>query len=262
MGRSQAKWQPNGIAPLRAPLTERLVHDHRWRPHRPTEAAETDRTARALKAIADQRLYKRMHGYTGFAPRVEPKDRAVAIATPPAAAAATLPAATAASAAAPSACEADGGIFSATMSPAAACAAVATAAEGVGGVLRNAGALNAAGRVAAGTPRAHPAAVEEYALYSRVAEASRRAGGEAPAESHLKVAASIREHCTRAIPGYMGHMPRVKGESMFGVTVMAANRLAADLVDDKVFNPDIHHETCMNPQRYNRGIVSGVTARQ
>lgn len=64
----------------------------------------------------------------------------------------------------------------------------------------------------------------------------------------LRVADTMRGHCERQIPGYSGHVPRLHGESVCGATSAAANLLAANLAEDKIFNPENHARTCLAPQ--------------
>jgi len=63
-----------------------------------------------------------------------------------------------------------------------------------------------------------------------------------------RIAAHLRDHCSRQIPGYMGHVPRIHGESIIGGTVRAINLIAADLCEDRAFNPLDHGATCCAPQ--------------
>jgi len=69
-----------------------------------------------------------------------------------------------------------------------------------------------------------------------------------PSSDHNRLAVNLRAHCERQIPGYMGHVPRIHGESVYGATKAAANRIAADLCEDKVFNPEDHIRNCCEPQ--------------
>eukprot|EP00933_Yihiella_yeosuensis_P074936 TRINITY_DN84031_c0_g1_i1.p1 TRINITY_DN84031_c0_g1~~TRINITY_DN84031_c0_g1_i1.p1 ORF type:complete len:301 (-),score=48.59 TRINITY_DN84031_c0_g1_i1:93-995(-) len=55
-----------------------------------------------------------------------------------------------------------------------------------------------------------------------------------------KLAADIREHCSKQIPGYQGHIPRVKGESIYGGRLREVNIKAADYVEDRIFNRENH----------------------
>merc|ERR1712232_534762 len=89
----------------------------------------------------------------------------------------------------------------------------------------------------------------EYAKLSKVAE-YHLTPTTTPrvAPEQIRLAANVRDHCTRKIPGYMGHVPRVKGESLCGFTSMDAFRAAADFVDDRIFKPEAHHEMCLNPR--------------
>lgn len=61
-----------------------------------------------------------------------------------------------------------------------------------------------------------------------------------------RVADQVRAHCERSgrIPGYSGHIPRVRGESLFGGTQKAVSRIAADYVEDRIYCPENHINTC------------------
>lgn len=63
-----------------------------------------------------------------------------------------------------------------------------------------------------------------------------------------RLAANMREHCSTKIPGYMGHIPRMKGESIYGTTVTNAGRVAADLCEDRVLDPEGHAQMYYAPQ--------------
>lgn len=58
-----------------------------------------------------------------------------------------------------------------------------------------------------------------------------------PEEEKSRLAEHQRQHCTGRIPGYTGHMPRIHGESIYGARGTAANLLAADYCEDRLFNP-------------------------
>eukprot|EP00913_Durusdinium_trenchii_P016079 g15113.t1 len=45
-------------------------------------------------------------------------------------------------------------------------------------------------------------------------------------------AAKLREHCSKQIPGYTGHVPRVEGDTVYGATTRDANLVAADLIEE------------------------------
>ncbi|CAE8610780.1 unnamed protein product [Polarella glacialis] len=51
-------------------------------------------------------------------------------------------------------------------------------------------------------------------------------------EVHVKLATELREHCSKSIPGYMGYIPRVKSDSIYGARPKDINRIAADLMED------------------------------
>lgn len=74
------------------------------------------------------------------------------------------------------------------------------------------------------------------------------AEGSQTAQERVKLATSIREHCSKQIPGYTGHIPRVSGESIYGGTARSTNLIAAAYCDDKIFNPESHGRVCCGPQ--------------
>lgn len=93
--------------------------------------------------------------------------------------------------------------------------------------------------------------LEDVAPRSRLTEhyhARKLAEGAEPSYEKMQLAMSMREHCERQIPGYTGHVPRVFGESVCGATSRNANLLAAELSEDKIFNPENHHNVCNAPQ--------------
>lgn len=61
---------------------------------------------------------------------------------------------------------------------------------------------------------------------------------ERTAEGDARLASHLRDHCTTKIPGYTGHIPRVKGDTIYGAGSSRLNLLAADLCEDQIFNPD------------------------
>lgn len=96
-------------------------------------------------------------------------------------------------------------------------------------------------------PRPHP---EDGLSRSRIVEyfQGRTFHEGEPSQEQVKVAVGVREHCARPIPGYSGHVPRVKGDSVCGATARAANLIAADLAEDRIFNPEAHIRAHCAPQ--------------
>lgn len=82
---------------------------------------------------------------------------------------------------------------------------------------------------------------DEYQTWSR-------SDGSAPRAEQVQLAADVRDHCSKQIPGYMGHVPRKHGESIYGTNFCAANRIAADFSDHRIFRPEEHNRVCCNPQ--------------
>lgn len=73
-------------------------------------------------------------------------------------------------------------------------------------------------------------------------------GGGPEQHEKAQLATNVREHCSRQIPGYTGHIPRVHGESIFGATAKTANLIAADFMDDRILNPSSHGPAFCAPQ--------------
>jgi hypothetical protein len=63
-----------------------------------------------------------------------------------------------------------------------------------------------------------------------------------------RLAGHLRGHCEGKIPGYMGFIPRVHGESIFGAGSTAINKMAADICEDHTYNPTDHGKRCSAPQ--------------
>lgn len=70
--------------------------------------------------------------------------------------------------------------------------------------------------------------------------------GVTPARSRLVT--HLHGHCGGKIPGYMGFIPRVHGESIVGAGPKAVNKMAADYCEDRIFNPFDHGRACCAPQ--------------
>jgi hypothetical protein len=96
-----------------------------------------------------------------------------------------------------------------------------------------------------------PITMKDYTQRSRVAEHyhTRNSQSTYHSEESVRHAQNVRDHCTLQIPGYQGHIPRVHGESICGASQNGVNRIAADFVDDRLFNPETHHTMCCKPQR-------------
>merc|ERR1712232_691321 len=63
-----------------------------------------------------------------------------------------------------------------------------------------------------------------------------------------KVAFAMGAHCARPIPGYMGHVPRIGSESVFGARFTHANTIAKEFCDDRVFGEHTQHHHSAPPQ--------------
>lgn len=118
-----------------------------------------------------------------------------------------------------------------------------------GGVIQT---CQLAGRaIAERAPLAEPfpaVTMQEDMQRSRLAEHFHTENRMERPEYQAKHAARLRDHCEKQIPGYMGHVPRVKGESIFGATARGANNLAADYAEDRIYNPQNHINMCSAPQ--------------
>jgi len=284
----QPAWCPSGVQPLGAPIDRQPVEDPRWRPSRGPLELPGDQRARTWKAIGDQCRYSRIPGYTGFIPSAKAEDvygrtqagvgdRALyeqtrrdrmrstsAGASQPrlgsAAGRRNIPAPEYAAVGdehplGRSQCVVQRNHWIPTI-PGYAGYIPAKHAENIcgGGVIQT---CQMAGRAIAergGPPEPAPAVtVEDAASRSRLVEHfhARNGGvldGQQPSLEKLRLANSMREHCDRQIPGYAGHVPRIHGESIYGATARAANLLAADMSEDKIFNPERHARACCAPQ--------------
>lgn len=67
-------------------------------------------------------------------------------------------------------------------------------------------------------------------------------------EERSRLVDHLRGHCGGKIPGYMGFIPRVRGESIFGAKATDINKMAADYCEDRAFNPTDHGKKCCAPQ--------------
>jgi hypothetical protein len=80
-------------------------------------------------------------------------------------------------------------------------------------------------------------------------DADRLAPDESGVDLHRsRLVNHLRGHCGGKIPGYMGFIPRVHGESIFGAGAAAVNKMAADYCEDRAFNPSDHGKKCCAPQ--------------
>jgi len=67
-------------------------------------------------------------------------------------------------------------------------------------------------------------------------------------EYQAKHAGRLRDHLERQIPGYMGHIPRKFGESLYGARAKEINKIAADMMEDRIYRPENHINMCAAPQ--------------
>lgn len=84
--------------------------------------------------------------------------------------------------------------------------------------------------------------------------------GALPKDDRERLAEHMTSHCHGKIPGYMGFIPRVAGDSIYGATFANQNRIAAKQCQDRVANPPElyldslckrwHSEDCTNPPKY------------
>lgn len=89
------------------------------------------------------------------------------------------------------------------------------------------------------SPRA-PRTSQEDVLRARLVEFHHNAIRDRSMDERERLAKHLHAHCSGKIPGYMGHVPRKYGESVFGATMAMANRIAAEFCVDKVNNPEEH----------------------
>lgn len=277
-----APWRTAGVVPLHAP-PEKPEHDHRFRPHRLPEAVPEHKAERSWKAIKEQCSNGRVPGYTGFIPSQRAEDvfghtqadvgkhtvneqaRRRANTQPPGAVAAGQASRGSTPGERPEKPSfADDHPLGKSRSEMVRNHWVPTI-PGYGGYVPGKYAENVngggmthtcrlAGRAIAERNPQHvqrePITIQDYAKKSRMADyyhASNQHNEHTHPEK-VRLASDVREHCGRQIPGYMGHVPRIHGESIYGGTARNVNMLAADFVDDRAFNPDSHQSMCCKPQ--------------
>jgi len=275
-------WIPNGIIAMNAPKPKPVV-DHRWRAPRKDAELPKDPRERTWRAVSEQCLNARMPGYTGFIPSKKAEDiygyggasmgrNAVAeqshrarqrqeasqlLASMPAQDNATLRFEGEPPAEMPaehplgkSRAEMGGGHWVPTI-------------PGYGGYIPGKHAENIVGggvidtcKMAGNTiakrsmpAQPRPAATMENSQVRQYYHA-RNVGDGLNMEvspSQAQLAADLREHCSKQIPGYAGFVPRIHGESIYGATTRNANLIAADLCEDKIINPEAHQRSCCAP---------------
>lgn len=281
-----APWCPNGITPLGAPK-ERPQQDLRFRPARPLPEVPPDQRERTRVAVMEQCLNSRIPGYTGFLPSARAEDiygrtqadvgrsavteqtrrqhlretatsealaamdtRRSGLRTPSSAAETMAPAPDA-HPLGKSRAEIVRHHWVPTI-PGYGGFVPAKHAENIcgGGIIHT---CKMAGRAIAertAPPDVLPPVTQQDDLQrSRLNEYFLT---QKNADKPGKLAADLRDHCAKQIPGYMGFIPRVKAESIYGSTVRGVNLIAADFCEDRIFNREAHGDMCNAPPQVPR----------
>mmetsp|Transcript_25767 Transcript_25767/g.41296 ORF Transcript_25767/g.41296 Transcript_25767/m.41296 type:complete len:300 (+) Transcript_25767:107-1006(+) len=285
-GEELAPWKPNGVQPMGAPR-ERPTQDQRFRPARNPLEVPQDQRDRTRLAVDMQCTNARVPGYTGFIPSSKAEDvyghtqatvgrRSLAEQTRRQGLRETASAEAFAA-------MSGGGHRSAPSTPQYADLAPApdphplgkSRAEivrnhwvptipGYGGYVPAKHAENICGGGIMHTCKMAGRAIAERAPMNfeplpavtqqddvqraRLAEYYHSGHRAERSEVHVKLATELREHCSKSIPGYMGYIPRVKSDSIYGARPKDINRIAADLMEDRIFNPENHGHTSCAPQ--------------
>ncbi|CAJ1348738.1 unnamed protein product [Effrenium voratum] len=272
-------WKPSGITPLNAPK-DRPSQDQRWRPAKAPQEVPQDKLERVRKAMGDQCMNALVPGYTGFIPSAKAEDiygRTQAAVghgareeqwqmdERKAALQASLAARQGRSLPHPEERFSDPAPDPHPLGKAKAEIVreywVPTIpgysgyvpgkhAENIhgGGIIHT---CKMAGRAIAERsplPEPMPAVTQQDDLPRGRLLEHFHAENQASRPEYETKAAQLREHCSKQIPGYTGHVPRVQGDSIYGATARAANLVAADLIEDRIFNPANHINTVCAPQ--------------
>lgn len=281
MATEPTKWNPSGVRTLSAPPARR--HEGlRWRPARGGVEEIEDKPSRTRRAVAEQCLNARVPGYTGFIPsaraedvcgktqatvgryslheqtrRKEMQEKGLLNSTAPEAGVHGRTTLFSGSEGFPedhplgrSRAKITRNHWVPTI-PGYGGFCPAKEAENICG-----GGMTATTRMAAraiserrAKPEPEPHVTKEHDLpRNRLVDYYHERYGEEPGPEHHRRAQHLREYCSGKIPGYQGHMPRSHGESIYGCTPAAASRLAADLCEDRVFNPGAHGPATCSPQ--------------
>lgn len=275
-----APWRPTGITPLCAPR-DRPAQDLRWRPARGAVELPEDQRERARRAIGEQCMNARVPGYTGFIPSAKAEDIYGRTQAAVGAGArseqwqmdqrrAALQHALAASQreALPhpeerfqDPAEEPHPLGKAKASivrhywvptiPGYSGYVPGKHAENIhgGGIIHT---CKMAGRaIAERAPPLEtlPAVTQQDDLpRGRLLDHFHTENREDRPEYQEAHAAKLREPCSKQIPGYTGHVPRVEGDTVYGATTRDANLVAADLIEDRIFNPANHINMVCAPQ--------------
>lgn len=269
-------WRPTGITPLIAP-SDRPVEDLRWRPAREPEEPVQDQRERSRRAIAEQCLNSRMPGYTGFIPSARAEDVYGRTQAAVGRTAVEERVRRHSSRAAPPTPEQPclRNIVSGPPAPEDHPLGKSRAnmvrnhwvptIPGYGGYVPGKHAENICGggiihtckmagraiaeRAGQALPEPlPPVTMKDELSRSRIMEFYHGQNLAVGGTEKDKLAHDIREHCAKQIPGYMGFVPRIKGDSIFGATARQANLVAADLCEDRIYNPEDHARSSCAPQ--------------
>lgn len=93
-----------------------------------------------------------------------------------------------------------------------------------------------------------PVTMQDDVSRSRIGEFYHTENQKRSTEDRVRLAGHYRDHCSKQIPGYSGHIPRKAGETICGATYRNANLIAADICEDKLFSPQDHFTAACAPQ--------------
>mmetsp|Transcript_51562 Transcript_51562/g.120242 ORF Transcript_51562/g.120242 Transcript_51562/m.120242 type:complete len:294 (+) Transcript_51562:56-937(+) len=276
-----APWRPTGITPLSAPK-DRPSEDLRWRPSKsPPAELPQEKLQRARHAAGEQCMNSRVPGYTGFIPSAKAEDiygrtqAAVGVGAREeqwqlVEKKAALESALAASQKRPkpfpeerfsepapdphplgkSKADVVRAYWVPTI-PGYSGFVPGKHAENIhgGGIIHT---CKMAGRAIAERtplPEQLPAVTQDDDLArGRIVDRFHEENQEGRPEYKAQHAARLRDHCSKQIPGYTGHVPRREGDAIYGATAKAANLIAANLVEDRIYNPGNHINMVCAPQ--------------
>lgn len=265
------RWNPPGVNTSIEPPKARSHEGHLWRPKESPQDAPTDQAERTKRAIVEQCLNARVPGYTGFIPSARAEDvcaRTQASVGRSAQAEQLRRRETRAPLSARAVLVSDEASTKRTLGfegadmpddhPLGRSRATmmrnhwVPTIPGYGGFIPAKEAESCIGGGMAATCRMAGRAIAERATAEKrlfepekaECDASVNLGDTGEAADRLRMASHLRSHCTGKIPGYMGFIPRVHGDSIFGANRAIVNKMAADYCEDRALFPAEHGTKC------------------
>lgn len=266
------KWNPPGVDTCMEPPHRRHHEGNRWRPPQPEPEIPQDQFERTKLAVTQQCLNSRVPGYTGFIPSARAEDvcaRTQASVGRSARAEQMRRRETRAPMTARAIMCGDTNVTKRTLGfegtdmpddhPLGKSRANITrnhwvpTIPGYGGFIPAKEAESCIGGGMAATCRMASRAIAERRQQLEEPQQVDRPPDLGPDENGVSSERSalvnhLRGHCVGKIPGYTGFIPRRYGDSIFGASAAAVNKMAADLCEDRVFNPIDHGKKCCAPQ--------------